>query len=144
MMLLLALWQVKLVELIPIIVLVFTNSYDAGSAARPLYYSNRIGSSGFPFSLFWWCIYQRIWIYVWFLKLHRVWLVFTNSYDAGSAARPLYYSNRNGSYRFPFGIYSDDVSINVFGNMNWVLKLYRVWQVVIGIKLRCVSSFDVW
>ena len=49
MMLLLALWQVKLVELIPIIVLVFTNSYDAGSAARPLYYSNRIGSSCFPF-----------------------------------------------------------------------------------------------
>ena len=36
---------------------------------------------------------------------------------AGSAARPLYYSNRNGSSRFPFGIYSDDVSINVFGNM---------------------------
>ena len=64
MMLLLVLWQVKLVELIPIIVLVFTNSYDAGSAARPLYYSNR-----------------------------------------------------NGSSRFPFGIYSDDVSINVFGNM---------------------------
>ena len=38
-----------MIKLIPIIVLVFTNRYDAGSAARPLYYSNRIESSCFPF-----------------------------------------------------------------------------------------------
>ena len=40
-----------MIKLIPIIVLVFTNSYDAGSAARPLYYSNRIESYCFPFGV---------------------------------------------------------------------------------------------
>ena len=47
-------------------------------------------------------------------------LVFTNSDDAGSAARPLFYSNRIESYCFPFGPYSDGVSIKVFGNVIWV------------------------
>ena len=46
-------------------------------------------------------------------------VAFTDSYDAGSAARPLYYSNRIESYCFPFGPYSDGVSIKVFGNMIW-------------------------
>ena len=44
-------------------------------------------------------------------------LVFTNRYDAGSAARPLYYSNRIESSCFPFGLYSNCITINVFGNM---------------------------
>ena len=50
-------------------------------------------------------------------------LVFTNSYDAGSAARPLFYSNRIESYCFPFGPYSDGVSGNVFGNMIWFFEI---------------------